>query len=343
MAEFNEIVKDLQNNKISPIYFLQGEESFYIDTIVNFIEENLLDEAQKSFNQYVLYGKETDLVTILNAARKFPMMGERQVVIVKEAQELGDWRSDDKSSMLLNYLDNPQPSTVLVFAYKYKTLDKRKKLGKEIEKKTVFLNTKKISDYQLPSWIQSYAEAKGIKLSSKAVMLLSENIGNNLQRLANEMDKLSINTQAGCEITENDVHKHVGISKEYNVFELQDALSSGNHSKAQKIIDFFSANPSKYPVVLTIFNLYSYFQKILQIHSNGVYERSAVQRLLGLPGFVADGYIRAARRFPIQKALINIELIHRADLKSKGIGYNLTRDKENAYLKELIFQILNPN
>ena len=341
MAEFASIVKDIQAGKYAPVYYLQGQEPFFIDNIVGHVESNALDETQKSFNQYVFYGKDTDLSTVVGTARKFPMMGERQVVIVKEAQELKGWNSEDAQSVLINYLENPAPSTILVFAYKYKTLDKRTKLAKSLQQHAIFLDSKKIYDNQIPSWIQSYSQARGAKISEKAIMLLSENIGNNLQRLSNEIEKLLLNIEEGREIDDKAVHRYVGISKEYNVFELQDALTSGNQAKAQKIVAYFGANPSNHPMVLTIFNLFSYFNKLMLIHHSGQNDKNSVARLIGVNPFFANDYIRAANRFPMNKVLRNVNLIHQADIKSKGINYNISKEKEASLLKELVYQLMN--
>lgn len=340
MPDFNDIVKDLKEKKYAPVYFLQGDEPFFIDNIISFLEVEALDESQKAFNQYVLYGKETDLATVITTARKFPMLGDRQVVIVKEAQELQGFNREDNQNLLNNYLENPVPSTILAFAYKYKTLDKRTRVAKSLEKHSVFLTAKKLYENQVPSWIQGYAQARGKKISSKAMALLAENIGNNLQRLSNEIDKLLVNLQGQDEIDERAVYRYVGISKDFNVFELQDALTTGNHAKAQKIVAFMSANPGGNPLVLTIFNLYSYFTKLLQLHHAKAYDKASAAKAIGLPPFIAGQYVAATRRFSLPLVMRNIELVHQADLKSKGIKFNMSRDKEGSLLKELIFQLL---
>ncbi|MDH5609810.1 MAG: DNA polymerase III subunit delta, partial [Cyclobacteriaceae bacterium] len=321
-------------------YFLQGEEPFFIDNIISHIEANALDDSQKGFNQYVLYGRDADVPTILSVARKYPMMGERQVVIVKEAQELKGLNKEDNQKMLVAYLENPLPSTVLVFGYKYKNIDKRTKFGKAIEKNSVFLHSKRIYDNQVPGWIQSYAQARQVRVSQRAVMLLSENIGNNLQRLSNEIEKLLLNVGEGGEISEKEVHRFVGISKEYNIFELQNALSVGNLAKALKIANFFSANPSNNPLVLTLFSLFSYFTKLLLIHESPSKEKNALASRIGVNPFFVEEYLAAARRYSLPRVLQNIELIHQADLHSKGIGFSMGKDKEGELLKELVFNLM---
>ena len=340
MAEYSTIINEIQSGKYAPVYFLQGEEPFFIDNIIDHIETNALDEAQKDFNQYVLYGKETDITTIIGTARKYPMMGERQVVIVKEAQELRGWNKEETATLLASYLENPLPSTILVFGHKYKALDKRTKISKAFEKNAIMMTSKKIYDNQIPSWIQSYAKARKVSLSQKAVMLLSENIGNNLQRLSNEIEKLLVNVQEGQEIDEKAIHRYVGISKDYNVFELQSALSAGNHEKALRIVNYFNANPGNHPTVLTLANLFSYFSKLLLIHSSPSQDKNAVAQLIGVHPFFANEYITASRRYPLGRVRENIQLIHEADLKSKGIDYNTNKDREAGMLKELVFRLM---
>ncbi len=341
MAEYQEIIKSISSGDYAPVYFLQGEEPFFIDNIIEHIETNALDEAQKSFNQYILYGKEADLTTIIGTARKYPMMGERQVVIVKEAQEMKGWNKEDSQSLMTNYLENPLPSTVLVFGYKYKTLDKRTRISKSLAKHAVNLVSKRIYDNQIPSWIQGYAKARNVSISQKATMLLSENIGNNLQRLANEIEKLLLNVDEGSEIDENAVHRYVGISKEFNVFELQGALSAGNFPKALKIVNYFGANPANHPMVLTLANLFSYFSKILMIHQSRDKEKNAVAKLIGVHPFFAGEYLNATKHYSLDQVKRNIQLIHEVDLKSKGVGFNLSKDKESGLLRELLYQLMH--
>ena len=336
--DYAEIVEASASGNYSPVYFLQGEEPFFIDNIVEHIETNALDDTQKSFNQYVLYGKEVDIPLIMNTARKFPMMGEKQVVIIKEAQEMKGWNKEDHQSLLMNYLDNPVPSTILVFAYKYKTLDKRTKVAKAFSKNAVFFSSKKIYDNQVPSWIQSYTKARGVEIKQKAVMLLAENIGNNLQRLSNEIEKLLLNTK-GKAIGEDAVHLYVGISKEYNIFELQAALSSKNGLKAQKIAKYFASNPSNHPMVLTIFNLFSYFSKLLLAHHSPQKDKSTIARVIGVHPFFAEEYIAALRHYPLNVVIRNLQFIQQADLASKGVDQLVTSDGD--LLKELLFKLMN--
>lgn len=338
-AEYNEIVKDLGKGTYSPVYFLQGEESFYIDSIINWIEKNALEESQKGFNQVILYGKDTNLADVIGCARRYPMMGERQVVIVKEAQEIKEWGKEDKQAIVLNYLENPLPSTILVFGYKYKSIDMRTKLGKAIDKYAVFLNAKKLYDDKIPDWIRSYCHSRNVKMEEQAVMMLSENIGNNLQRLANEVEKLLLNVKDSEPITARMVQKYVGISKDFNVFELQKSLSTLNRKKAHKIANYFAANPGNNPLVLTIYSLFSYFSKLLLIHHSTDKSEGAVARLIGVKPFFVREYLVAANNYPLQKVVQNMKYLQEADLQSKGIGY--ATKKEEPVLTELVYKLMN--
>ena len=339
MSSYPEIIRDVEQGKYAPVYFLQGEETFFIDNIIDYIEANALDETQKSFNQVVMYGKETDLTTVISTARRYPMMGDRQVVIVKEAQELKGWTREDSQTLMANYLEGPLPSTVLVFGYKYKSLDKRTKLGKSMEKHAVFLNSKKLYDNEVPNWIQSYCAAKKVSIARDAVMMLAENIGNNLQRLANEINKLTLNLKTGEEITEGLVQKYVGISKEYNIFELQKAIGLGNQSKALKIVNYFASNPSNNPMVLTIYSLFTYFSKLLLVHHSNNQNEKALASVIGVNPYFVKEYLVAARNYSVGKVVDNISHLQKADLDSKGIESATKKDK--AVLTELIFKLMN--
>ncbi len=337
--DYTEIIKLLVQGQYAPVYFLQGDEPFFIDNVIQHIELNALDDAQKSFNQLVLYGKETDIPQVLTSARKYPMMGERQVVIVKEAQEMRGWTKEVNQSLLLQYLENPLASTILVFGYKYKTIDKRTKLGKSLDKLSVLLTSKKIYDNQVPGWIQSYGHAKGIELTHKAVMLLAENIGNNLQRLANEMDKLILNKPGDGPIDDKAVHRYVGISKDYNIFELQTALSTANRLKAQKIVQYFGANPSNHPLVLTIFNLFSYFSKLLLVHQSPSKDKQTIAKTIGVHPFFAEEYVKASSYYSLPIVLRNLHYLEEADLASKGITQLVPTERD--LLKELVHKLMS--
>jgi DNA polymerase-3 subunit delta len=265
----NDILKDLKNRKFKPLYLLHGEEPYFIDRIGNFIEDHVLTDAEKGFNQTVLYGKDTDVMAVLNAAKRYPMMADYQVIIVKEAQDM-KWgkEDDDKKGInpVLSYLENPLSSTILVFCYKYGKFDKRKKAYKAIEKHGLVFESASLYDNKIPGWIESYATEKNYRISVQAAVMLCEYLGNDLSKIANELDKLMLNIAAGQEIGLKDIQDNIGISKEYNVFELQSALIKRDVLKANQIINYFEANPKANPIVLILGNLNNFFSKVLLYH-----------------------------------------------------------------------------
>ncbi|HZJ20710.1 MAG TPA: DNA polymerase III subunit delta, partial [Pricia sp.] len=261
MDEAKRIVTDIKNGKIKPLYFLFGEEPYYIDAIATYIEKNVLQEEEKEFNQMVLYGKEVTIDDIVANAKRYPMMAERQVVIVKEAQHLS--RTIEQ---LLKYAENPQTTTVLVICYKYKKLDKRKKLYKTINEKGVIFESKKLYENRVPDWIRKHLQAKGYSISHKAAILLSEYLGNDLSRINNELEKLRFVLPKNTEITPADIETHIGISKDYNNFELKKAIGERDVVKATRIINYFAQNPKDNPFVLTVTLLNSFFTQLLQYH-----------------------------------------------------------------------------
>lgn len=341
-----EILQQLQKRQYAPIYWLHGDEPFYIDLVGNYIEKNALPEAERGFNQTVFYGKDSDLMTVLNAAKRFPMMTERQVVIVKEAQELDVFKgraSKDKEAKLEQlqaYLEKPLPSTVLVFEHKYGLLDKRLKLYKTIEKQAAVLESKKLYDNQLPQWVADFVQGKGYKIDPRAAQIVADYLGNDLEKISNELEKLMIGLAAGSTIGAKEIEQNIGISKEFNVFELQAALAKRDSAKCFQIAYYFAANPKSNPFVLTVGNLASYFSKIVLYHSLKDKSKGAVAGALKVnPYFVSD-YETAARSYPLGKAAEVISLLRQYDLKSKGVDSTGNTD-DGELLKELIFKILN--
>jgi DNA polymerase-3 subunit delta len=334
------ILKDLKNNQYAPVYFLQGEEAYYIDKISDYIEEHALEESQKGFNQMVFYGRDTDLKTVLSNARRFPMMSERQVVIVKEARDLSDFNQEMSQKLLEEYLKNPQPSTILVFCYKHKKLDGRKNIAKVLAKQTVFLTTNKLYDSQLPDWITDLVASQGYSITPKATFMLAENVGNDLERLEGEVEKIMINFNEPVEIDEHMVQKYVGFSKEYNVFELQKALATKNVGKANKVVNYFSSNPQKNPIIPMVALLFSFYSKLLLIHDlvgKGM-QQSDLSSKLGVNPYFMKEYIAAAKIYSSKKIIENIHYLREADLHSKGIGASLDNGQ---ILKELVFKLMH--
>jgi DNA polymerase III subunit delta len=332
-SEHTQILNDLKNKKYKPVYFLSGEEPYFIDQISDDIEANVLDESEKAFDLTVLYGKDIVWQQIITEAKCFPVIGKYKVVIIKEAQNVKDIEEIEK------YVIQPSPQTILVICYKYKTLDKRKKVVKVIEGAGVYLETKKLYDDKVPGWINDYMKGKNFSVSARAAVLLTEFLGNDLGKIANELDKLMVNVPEKTEITPAHIEKYIGISKDYNNFELQKALGFRDVLKANQIINYFAANPKNNPMVVTMITLYSYFSTILNFHYlPDKSERSAAAALRVNPYFVKD-YIAAARNYDIRKTVQVIGLLREYDMKSKGVDSGNAEDGE--LLKELVFKILH--
>jgi DNA polymerase-3 subunit delta len=336
-----DIINDLKNRKYKPLYLLHGEEPYFIDLVSNYVEHKLLPEAEKGFNQTVLYGKDTEIMTVLSAAKRYPMMAEHQVVLVKEAQEMKWGREDeDKKSInpLLNYLENPLPGTILVFCYKYGKFDKRKKTYKAIEKNGLVFESSPLYDSKVPTWIETYIAAKGYQINQQASAMLSEYLGNDLSKIANELDKLMLNVTAGQAITLQHIQDNIGISKEYNVFELQAALSKKDPFKVNQIINYFEANPKANPIVLVLGNLNNFFSKVLLYHYIKDKSQQNLARELGVSPYFVKDYELAARSYNYGKAIQIISLLREYDLKSKGVESNAGHGE---LMKELMFKILH--
>ncbi|MBC6989992.1 DNA polymerase III subunit delta [Hymenobacter sp. BT491] len=336
----DEILQQLRQRQFQPIYFLQGEEPYYIDLIANILEQNVMPEHERGFNQVVLYGKDTDAATVLGQARRFPMMAERSVVIVKEAQAIADLESEKAFPFLEAYLKNPLQSTVLVFCYKHKTLDARKKLGKLMGEKAALLTSKKLYDNQVPGWLTAYVRSKQQQITGQATAMLSEYIGADLSRLTNEVDKLLLNVAPGQPIDEDLVQKMVGISKEYNIFELQKALVQRDVLKANRILQYFEANPKANPLIPNLTLLFGFFTKLLVLHQAPNPSDADFKKLGINNSFAQKEYQQALRVYNFPRTRDIIHLIRRADLQSKGIESGSMTEGE--ILRELVFLILHP-
>jgi DNA polymerase-3 subunit delta len=327
---FEGIMSDIKAAKYKPVYFLMGEEPFFIDEITGYLAEHVLTAEEKSFNQLVLYGRDTDMKTIVSSARRYPMMASRQVIIVREAQQLKNLEG------LESYLAAPMPSTVLVFAYKHKKLDKRTKLVKLIGEKTVFLESDKLREDKVPAWIISYLKQRDYLADQKTATLLVDFLGNDLGKIGNELDKLMLVMPSGSrEVTAELIEKNIGISKDYNTFELTKALATGDLVKSGRISRYFATNPKNNPFVLTLASLFFYFSRILLYHGLTDKSRENVARELGINPFFAGEYIQAASRFSLAKTRMVITWLREYDLKSKGGSMA----SEGDLLRELIFKI----
>ncbi len=333
MDEAKRIVTDIKNGNIKPLYFLFGEEPYYIDAIATYIEKNVLQEEEKGFNQMVLYGKDVTIDEIVSNAKRYPMMAERQVVIVKEAQHLS--RTIDQ---LLKYAENPQPTTVLVICYKYKKLDKRKKLYKAVKEKGVIFESKKLYDDRVPGWIRKHLQAKGYSISHKAAILLSEYLGNDLSRINNELEKLQFVLTKKTEITPEDIETHIGISKDYNNFELKKAIGERDMVKATRIINYFAQNPKDNPFVLTVTLLNSFFTQLLQYHGLNDHSPKSVSSALRINPYFVDEIQIAARNYPMKRVSGIVSHLRDMDMKGKGVGANAASQAD--LLKELLVKII---
>jgi DNA polymerase III subunit delta len=332
--DFDVIIQNLKKKIIHPIYLLQGEEPYYIDEISDYIEKNVLTEAEKGFNQSVFYGKDSNAITIAEGCLRFPMMAQRQVIIVKEAQSLA------KIEVLTSYAEKPMASTVLVLNYKYKNLDSRTKLAKAIKKNGVVFTSEKLKDYKLPGWIENYLSKREYSITPQASQLLSSYLGADLGKVANELNKLIVAVKGTNRITPDHIEKNIGLSKEYNLFELQNALGEKNVFKANQIIQYFGANPTANPVQRTIPTLFGFFSNMFAYHFLKDKSEAAVAAELGIHPFAAKNVVVAAKRYTPTKLYEIIGILREYDLKTKG--FEVSGMVSSADLqKEMIYKILH--
>lgn len=334
--EFDHVLKELKSKQYHPIYFLHGQESYFIDEIAHYIEKNVLTESERAFNQTILYGKDVDHLAILDTARRYPMMSSRQVVLLKEAQDM------KTLSELLSYIEKPMESTILVICHKHKRYNFNSKFGKALKKNALVFESKPLYDNQVPGWISIYLKGKKLKITPKAAELIAEYLGTDLSKVANELDKLAINLPPGTEVNDQHIEAHIGISKDYNIFELQRALGQRDVLKANRIINYFAANPRKNPMPVLIGALYSYFSKVYMYHeAKKLPEKELLSTLQLRSNFFLKEYRATARNFPPAQAEKAITLLKEYDLKSKGVGYNSTGKPEGELMKELVWRLLH--
>lgn len=326
------IIADWKKKVYHPIYWLEGDESFYIDQVVDYAEHSILSEAEASFNLTVFYGKDANWAELINACRRYPMFGEKQVVILKEAQQMRDVEK------LEAYIASPLASTILVVAHKEKKIDGRSKLAKHLKQNAVYVATKKMYDSQLPEWTNELVQSKGYTISKKALALLVDHIGNDISRINNEIDKLLINLTNRKNITEEDIEEYVGISKEYNVFELQEALQRKDIAKAMNIIQYFESNPKAAPIQLVLPSLYNFFSKVYMLSSvKGADDKTAAAAIGVSPFFMKD-YKVAAGNYGFSGAENALLLLHHYNLRSVGVNDAGTEDA--SLLKEMVVKMM---
>lgn len=333
MDEVRAIIADIRNRKLRPIYFLMGEEAYFIDIISDFIEDNVLAEDERGFNQMVLYGRDVTIDDIVGHAKRFPMMAEYQVIIVKEAQDLS--RSIEK---LVDYAKHPQPSTILVLNYKYKSIDRRKSLYKTLNKIGVVYESKKLYENKVPDWIRQVLAQKKYSIVPKASQMLVEFLGTDLSKINNELNKLQIILPQGTQISPAHIEENIGISKDFNNFELRKAIGERNLKKAYQIVQYFAENPKDNPMVVTVSLLFAYFSQLLQLHGlSDKSPRNVASKLHINPYFVGE-YISATQHFPMRKVSEIIAILREFDVKSKGVGANAV--PQGDLLKEMIVRIM---
>ncbi|MBF8149909.1 DNA polymerase III subunit delta [Winogradskyella sp. F6397] len=334
MDDVKQLVAAIKKGDLKPIYFLMGEEAYYIDKISDYIEDHVLDDTEKGFNQMVLYGRDITIDDIVSNAKRFPMMAERQVVIVKEAQDLS--RTIEQ---LVKYANNPQPSTVLVLNYKYKKLDKRKALYKAISKNGgVVFESKKMYDNQVADWIRRVLAGQNYNISPKAAQMLVEFLGTNLSKIDNELNKLKIVLPEGTQITPEHIEENIGISKDFNNFELRKAVGQRNALKAHQIAKYFAENPKDNPIVVSVALLFKFFSDLLHLHGMSDKNPRSVASALKVNPYFVNEYIDAARHYPMKKVSAVIGLLRETDVKSKGVSANAV--PQGDLLKELLVKII---
>ncbi|HSV87536.1 MAG TPA: DNA polymerase III subunit delta [Bacteroidales bacterium] len=365
---FEQLIKDIQKKVFRPVYFFMGEEPFFIDVLSENIENYALNENENEFNLTILYGRDNDIISVLTAARRYPMMADYHLVVVREAQSLKNLNTKGKEEkfqdkttgakpipspktslktkpkiqedfdLLLKYLENPLKTTILVFCYKYKTIALKSRLGQAIDKNGVFFESKRISDYKLPSWIEEYVIKKGYSITPKATQIVSDHLGNDLSKVINELQKLFILFPKGTEITPAIIEENIGISKDFNIFELQTALGSMDREKVYRITNYFGNNHKANPLVLTLSMLFLYFQKLMIYHFTPDKSPASLETALGLKPYFQKDYAAAAKHYTPERLEKIFTYLRECDLKLKGVGQRDPQPGE--LLKELVFKIM---
>jgi len=328
---YEQILAELKAKKYQSIYFLAGEEPFFIDLISDYIEKNILDEAEKGFNQTVMYGRDVEIGALISTAKQFPMMSENTVIIVKEAQDL------KKIEELKSYIDQPLSSTILVLCYRDKKLDKRKALYKSLQKNGLYFETKKLYENKITDWIKGYLRAKDYTIGNKASAMLSEFLGSDLSKISGELDKLCILAPKGSEINASLVEENIGISKDYNNFEFQNAVMNKDVMKANRIIKYFEANPRNNPIIVTLSVLYNLFSKVLIYHGLTDKNPQSVAKNLGVNPYFVKDYQKAAEVYSLKNSVKALNFLREADMKSKGFNNPSTTQAD--LLKELVYKL----
>ncbi|HAT47961.1 MAG TPA: DNA polymerase III subunit delta [Flavobacteriales bacterium] len=334
-----QIVRNINSGKLDSIYVLHGEEPFFISEIVQSLLDTVVEEGFKDFNETVLYGRDTNVDDVLAAARRFPMMADRQLVLVKEAQDMRMWKRKEDMAKLAAYAEDPVPTTVLVFAHPHKKIDSRLKAVKTMSRQGTLFLSDKIRDHKLPQWIVGYADSRGLKVDGRVSQLLAESLGTNLQKVANELSKLHILLPEGTQVTAEHVEQHIGISKDYNVFELQRALGNKDIERANRIVQYFEANPKNAPLAMVVPVLHAYFARVLVYQTLQDRSEAAAAKAMRCSPYAVRDYARAAGTFSPAKVERIFGYLRDADKKAKGRSNATTSD--GMLLREAVFKILH--
>lgn len=329
----NHIIDSFKRKETKPLYFLHGEESFYIDQITDAAIQFILEESERDFNQTIVYGKDADMNALQEQVKQYPMMADKQLVILKEAQDVRDW------SVLESYFEQPTDTTVFIICHKHKKVDKRKKFFKLLQKNGVVFESKKLYENQVDGWIINYVKSKGFAINQKATMLLIDFLGSDLGKIAKELDKLAIILEKGTEISEIHIEENIGISKDYNTFELSNAIAKRDILKAHKIINYFEQNPKAAHISMIIPSIFSFFERLMKVHFAGTTDIKQLQSRLGMNYYAAMETVKAKNIYKPKKIAKNISLLHEYDLKSKGINRGPGSDAD--LLRELIYQLMH--
>lgn len=332
------ILKNLKNKQIAPLYLLSGDEPFYLEKVVEALEEMTIPPSERSFNQFVLFGKDHSVVSLMGYAKRFPMMADRQLVLVKEAQSMSGLDSKESVRLLEEYALKPMPSTVLVLCFK-ETVDERKSWVKAFEKNGVVVASRKLYESKIPDWIAAYCHERGAKVSKSALMMLAEYVGSDLKRIANEIDKILLNIQAGQAITAEVVELYSGVSKEYNSFEFQKALFLRDVLKANRIAAYFALNPKSNPLQPILTVLYNSFSKLLTVHTASDPSEKGLALQLGVNPYFVKDYLIGAKNYPFEKTAAVLHTLRTIDARSKGVGAGSWSD--GLLLQELVYEVLH--
>ena len=328
-----QLIEELKTGQYKPVYLLTGDENYYIDLVSDYFEKEVISPDFRDFDQTVVYGRDVDMTDVISLAKRYPMMSPVQLVLVKEAQDISKgWE------LLATYLENPQPQTLLVFCYRYKKLDKRTKLYKAISAKGVIYEKNKLRDYEVPGWIANIVSQRGYSITQKGAVLIAESLGNDLAKIANELSKVYISLPQGSVINEDVIESNIGISKDYNVFELQNAIGRRDIVQCNRIVNHFAANPKENPIQMILPSLYGYFIKVMLFHQ-APDKQQAMADMKVHPYFMKD-YETAASNYTLGKLASCIGYLYDTDLRSKGIR-NSGNISDGELLKELVFKIIH--